>query len=324
MDTRVQAIVEQRRMMGLPAVSASLQDKKDILQAMISEILIDQAVKEAKIQVGDAEIQSLLNQQKTLMESQVGAQLNEAQFKDLIERNTGTTWQEYIKSMRTEIARNRFIVDRKKSLFDSLQPPSEEDIQDTYDELIGNITNPQYSQYTQNLTNPELIRIQHLFINTFNLSQEDQDKAFNRAQELYRKLQNGTDTFTELIENYSEDTNTKYKGGDLGYIPRNDRTRAFFGDNFFRKVFALDQGQVSGVIMSNNGYHIVKVTEKRKAKILDIDDPLLPGETTTVRDYISALLRQQNEQQALERAVNEIVTELKNRAEINIIDSAIQ
>ena len=81
----------------------------------------------------------------------------------------------------------------------------------------------------------------------------------------------------------------------------------------------MEPGEVSGVLESNTGYHIVKVSVHNDAKILSINDPVSPEDTATVHDYIANLLYMQNQQEVMNRALQSLVSELRSEAQINIL-----
>ena len=94
---------------------------------------------------------------------------------------------------------------------------------------------------------------------------------------------------------------------------------AYMGENFFDKVFELDAGEVSGVIESLAGYHIVKVSVHNEAKILGIDEKTSPTESTTVRDYITSYLYQEKANEVYQQAFVSLVADLKSQASIKYL-----
>jgi parvulin-like peptidyl-prolyl isomerase len=91
------------------------------------------------------------------------------------------------------------------------------------------------------------IRAQQLFV-----------KSKSMADSLLKRINSGDD-FTEITKKYSEDATTKDKGGDMGFFSK--------GDNFKEiddVAFTLADGEVSPVIKTVNGYHILKVNERKK------------------------------------------------------------
>ncbi|SNX53936.1 peptidylprolyl isomerase [Thermoanaerobacterium sp. RBIITD] len=72
------------------------------------------------------------------------------------------------------------------------------------------------------------------------------------ANEVYDKLQKGAN-FADLAKQYSTDTGTKDKGGDLGEFPRGTMV-----SEFDQAVFALKAGEISKPVKTQFGYHIIK------------------------------------------------------------------
>ena len=102
------------------------------------------------------------------------------------------------------------------------------------------------------------------------------------------------------------------------------RPPAYFGQEFVDSVFLMNEGDVSSVLTSKLGYHIVKVTEYHQAKLLALDDTISPESTETVREYIAQLLIGRKNQLVLQKALEELIEELKNQAEINIFEENIE
>ena len=79
----------------------------------------------------------------------------------------------------------------------------------------------------------------------------------------------------------------------------------------------LDVGEYSGVVSTPSDWCIIKVTSNQPAKILSLDDPIAPEETTTVRDYITSGLTYQNAQLAFIAAYEDLLNDLRKEARIN-------
>ena len=120
-----------------------------------------------------------------------------------------------------------------------------------------------------------------------------------------------------MVLKYSEDENSKFRGGDVGFVTRNNQqVKSVYGNNFFDAIFELEAGEVSDIIESNVGYHIVKATEHEQPKILGLDDRIAPDNPTTVREYLRNRLYQERQQQTLQQAMNDVMGELREQAEI--------
>lgn len=88
------------------------------------------------------------------------------------------------------------------------------------------------------------------------LAADDVSAVRQRAEEALAAVQNGDRSFEDVAKEYSEDT-TASLGGDLGYFGRGQMVQAFED-----AAFALNAGEVSGIVESEFGFHIIKVEEK--------------------------------------------------------------
>jgi len=284
--------------------------RERVLESMIRNALIRQAAERDNISVSENNLQRMLQQQKQQVESQAGRSITQEQFKQIVERETGKSWDQYISDMRDQLLVQTYVTQTKRSMFENIEPPAEEEIKDTY------------AQNKTEFTSPEYVRISHVFVNTQNKSEEKQKEALERLKEGLRKYRNGELSFDDFVADYSEDENSRFSGGDVGYVTRNNaRVKQAYGRKFFNAVFEIGQGGVSGIINSNLGYHVVKVTEQQDAKLLELDDTIGPQSSVTVREYIRRQLMQQKQQQTLQRALEQVTKELKEQAEIKRYDS---
>jgi parvulin-like peptidyl-prolyl isomerase len=85
----------------------------------------------------------------------------------------------------------------------------------------------------------------------------DENKVKDKAQGILQRIKNGED-FNKLADENTEDPSGKGKGGDLGWFGKGQMV-----PEFEKAAFALQPGQVSEVIKTDFGYHIIKVEERR-------------------------------------------------------------
>ena len=90
------------------------------------------------------------------------------------------------------------------------------------------------------------------------LSADIVKKAETTANDLLVRIKNGED-FASLAKQYSQDPGSAKNGGDLGYFGKGVMVKIFE-----ETAFSLKKGEVSGVVKSDFGYHIIKVEDKRQ------------------------------------------------------------
>lgn len=88
-------------------------------------------------------------------------------------------------------------------------------------------------------------------------------EARARIEEIKRQLDAGGD-FAELAKQYSEDQGTAPRGGDLGWFQRGQMVK-----EFEEAAFALQPGQVSEIVRTQYGFHIIKLEDRRSASTFE-------------------------------------------------------
>ncbi|MGA2193094.1 MAG: peptidylprolyl isomerase [Nitrospirota bacterium] len=141
--------------------------------------------------------------------------------------------------------------------------------------------------FDKNKNNMGEVRISHILV----ASQPE-------AQDILNKLKAGGD-FAKLAKEYSLDTKTKNSGGDLGYI----KWEQFGSASLKDAAFKLNPGEVSGIIQSQFGYHIMKVTDKK---------PATDAQFAAMKDQLRELVAEKKK----EDMFDSIVKGLKEKAKI--------
>ncbi|MGD0201136.1 MAG: peptidylprolyl isomerase [Bryobacteraceae bacterium] len=113
---------------------------------------------------------------------------------------------------------------------------------------------------------PERVRARHILLKTTDKPREDIPKIQARAEDLLNQLKKGAD-FAALAKKNSEDPGSAAKGGELGWIGRGQTV-----PQFESTAFSLQPGQLSGVIKTDYGFHIVQVLEKQEARLRPFEE----------------------------------------------------
>ncbi len=127
---------------------------------------------------------------------------------------------------------------------------------------------------------------------------EERTAAKKKAEDALAQLRAAPERFAELAKQYSQDPGSKDNGGDLGYFARGAMVKAFED-----AVFKLKPGQLSGIVESSFGFHIIKLTgikpardgepEQRQASHILITAPAAVGDFQAMRADIEKELKKQ-------------------------------
>jgi parvulin-like peptidyl-prolyl isomerase len=139
------------------------------------------------------------------------------------------------------------------------------------------------------------------------------------ADRLVREIGNNPERFDEALLRGQAST-ADYQAGDAGYLLRNLEMQQQVGQEFMDVAFSLRQGEVSRLLEGPRGFQIIKITETYSQRNLELNDIFQLGSRVTVREYIGNVLLQQIQQEVLTRVSQELVTELRNSASIQIFE----
>lgn len=113
-----------------------------------------------------------------------------------------------------------------------------------------------YQANIQSFSEPKLVHVRHIMITATKDSAADKDgSALKEIDAVYAKLQQGA-SFTDLAKEYSEDKESAVKGGDLGWVNKND--------DYPTEVFSLqNKGDYTNPVQSNYGWHIFQLVDSK-------------------------------------------------------------
>lgn len=156
-----------------------------------------------------------------------------------------------------------------------------------------------YNANLQQYTTPGQVRASHILFQT-----EGKDDAAVRkaAEDVLAKAKAPGADFAALASQYSEDEGSKVNGGDLDYFGRGRMVPAFE-----QAAFAMKTGEISDLVKSDFGYHIIKVTDSKPETSRPLAD---------VRPEIEDQLKWQRAQQAAEQQAKSLETAAKTPADL--------
>jgi peptidyl-prolyl cis-trans isomerase D len=162
-----------------------------------------------------------------------------------------------------------------------------------------------YNTQMEQFRTPERVNVRHILIKTTDKPKEEIPKLEAKAKDLLQQLRNGAD-FAKLARENSEDPGSAVKGGELGWITRGQTV-----PNFESAAFTLKPKELSNVINTEYGYHILQVESKEQARVKPFEE---------VKEQIATEMKQQavydRMQQAIDQARNEIEQNPKGAEQI--------
>src|SRR5579871_1867156 len=166
-----------------------------------------------------------------------------------------------------------------------------------------------YDQHRDQYRVPEQVKVSHILIKTplagadGKVDDKGVAEAQHRAEDLLKQLKSGA-KFETLAEKYSEDPGSAKQGGSLGWIGRGQTV-----PEFEKVAFSLPKGQMSDLVKSSYGFHIIRVDDKQDAHMKSLDE---------VKSEIEPQLKRQKAQQLLQHEADNLLAD----AQKNGIDAA--
>jgi peptidyl-prolyl cis-trans isomerase D len=139
-----------------------------------------------------------------------------------------------------------------------------------------------YNENLQQYQSPEQVRASHILLKT---EGKDEASVRTQAEEILKQVKAGAD-FAALAKKHSEDEGSKAAGGDLDYFGRGRMV-----PEFENAAFGMEPGQISDLVKTQYGFHIIKMVDKKPATTRPLDE---------VRAQITEQLQHQKAQQAVQ------------------------
>ncbi len=211
--------------------------RDQVLQNMINERLIVAKADEDSVTVSDDEVQQQLDAQIQSRIQQVGS---ESRLEEIYGMPISKIKREY----RDEMRKNLLVQKMQQQHFQGEQVGryEVEDFFRTYHDSLPPV--------------PEEVDLSRIYV-VPKPTPEALSDARTRAQALLDSLKAGAD-FSALAKKYSQDPGSADQGGDLGLVRRGQ-----FVKEFETAVFALTDGQISPIVQTEFGFHIIQLIERR-------------------------------------------------------------
>lgn len=165
-----------------------------------------------------------------------------------------------------------------------------------FDSEVVELTEEQIRDRMASMDDKEAVQASHILIRIE--SDENEPEARQKIEEILSQLQGGAD-FARLAQEHSQDQTNADKGGDLGFFSRGRMV-----PEFERVAFSMEPGQLSGLVRTSFGFHLIKVTDVRR-----ID----------TRTKAEEELRQEEIQKATRNTAAKLAYEARNGSSLEIL-----
>jgi peptidyl-prolyl cis-trans isomerase C len=246
------------------------------IDQLVTYTVLSQETRARNVTVTDAEIEANVQQ----MQKQFP---NEAEFKKALTAR-GMSIERLRADARIDMSINKMM----EAEVASQPPPTDGQIREFYDK------NP--DKFKQD----EAVRASHILIKVDEKAAEaTKKKARAEIDAVLKQCQGGSD-FAELAKAHSQDGSAP-QGGDLNFFSKGQMVPPFE-----QAAFALQPGQLSGVVTTQFGYHIIKVTERRPASTVPFEQV-----SPRIKEF---LVQQQKEERA-----EAFIESVKKKAKIEVL-----
>lgn len=215
--------------------------KEQILNSMIDEKLVYAQAEIDSIVISDEEVKQRIDYQIEVLKQQYGTEAK-------IEQMYGMSVEKIKRELKEDVRKNLMVQRLREKNF-ALLEASRREVEEffyTYKDSLGMI--------------PEKLKIYHIFRNP-KTSGRLKNKFRDFAQAILDSIKQGAE-FEQMAKKYSEDPGSAAYGGDLGFVKR-----GIFYPEFEAAAFAMNEGEMSELVESPVGYHIIELLERRGESI---------------------------------------------------------
>jgi peptidyl-prolyl cis-trans isomerase C len=260
-------------------VPADQRDRvyRGVLDQLIAYRLLMQETKTRKIDVPDAEVDARIAQIKQQFPSE------DVFTKTLAEQNMT------VEQLREDARSDMRVAKMLESEVNTKVAVQPKDV-DTF-----------YQQNPEKFQQAERVKASHILVRVEeNADEKAKAAAKAKATEILAQAKAGKD-FAQLAKQHSQDPGSAAQGGDLGFFQKGQMVGAFE-----RAAFALKPGEISEIVETPFGFHIIKMGEKQEARTMPIDE---------VKPQIEQFLQNQQRQQKTQ----EFITSLKSKGKVEVL-----
>jgi peptidyl-prolyl cis-trans isomerase SurA len=293
----------------------SVDERKKLLEGIVSDRILAQAAQNEGISVNDSEIETAIRNFKLPYEKDLGRSISNNELEGIVgreEQETGLNWTELLEKIRIKLLIDKYVSQKQKENRFTDIVPDEAAIKGYYNENKSHFLSP------------GMVKFKHVFVLTKGLPEEKIDKYRKRLSEIRAQLVKGV-PYDKFREVFLSEGGEKIGDLEVAIWRRDDEEKKYsYGSELFDALFAMKPKTISEVLESKLGLHLVEIVDIYPFKILTLDEKIPPDNLITVREYIIGMLRQLRSQERSNDLRNEIIDNLKKQSVIRIFDENIR
>lgn len=296
--------------------SFTVEQKKEVLDAMIDEKLVVQAAQKAGLNITDSQVNQYFLQS---IAQQVGRQVTEAEFSAIVRQQTGKTLDEFMQMqvgmnladykafLKNQLVAQQYVVSQHQSELQNVSP--------TDDEIRAF-----YEMNKSSFVQSDILKLFLVIVPRG----DDAAAARRQADELYNEIKNGKTTPDELKTQVAR-PDAGFQAGDL-FVSKTAQSAQQMGISYtaLLDLFTKDTGFISDMNETATDYQFYVIRSKYDAKMLSLDDVVQPDTTITVYEYIRNLLTQQKQSAFILEAVQQETEKLRTPANFTMLKTGAE
>ena len=306
LKARVNFVLKQYEPYGMTELS--LEQKKEVLENLITEKLINQAAAKDGLSISDSQV----NEQflKTFSQ-QLGQNVTEAQLNDLIKQRTGKSLDEYLKEnsgmntaeykayLKNQIIAQQYVIKQKRDAIAGVQATDEE-------------IRKAYEMNKATFVWNDMVRLFLVMVP----KDSDAANAKKTAMDLRASYEKNPATAANDMKN-SDKNGTAYRAGDI-IVQKTSQQAQQLGWNYDKilELFGKETGYLSELTETDRDFQFYAVLKKYDARMLGISDVVQPESNVTVYEYIKENLTSQKQNQYFSQAAKDVGKELDTAANV--------
>lgn len=286
--------------------SLTIEEKKQTLDALIHEKLVNQAAQKMGIVIPDSNVNQYFLE---TMSQMVGKQVTEQELNTLVRQQTkmsldefmkrqaGMSVAEYKEYLKSQMTAQQYIVQNKQEELKSITATDEE-------------IRAFYELNRANFVWSDMVKLFLVYVPTG----DNPTSAKSKATELLNSYKDKKQTRNQIIVK-SHASDSGFQAGEM-LVNKTEASSLQLGISYtdLLELFSKAKGFTSDLQVNETNCQFYSVIDKYGAKMLAISDVVQPGTTETVYEYIRKNLNQQKQMEYLQKAANEISVSL-NTAE---------